>query len=135
MKDLNNLFKQFTSDQCGNCTTEVYNFESITIYYVAYDLVGFFNKALENYNKDNDEFYKYVHLPKVEETSVSYLSDFEIIFDASLSHEGGFRVETFQASIRIGLGVQKGFHGYAEVVEKVVKCFNRPWAVGNKSLF
>lgn len=69
-----------------------------------------------------------MRLLKAEETSISYLSDFEIIFDASLSHEGqgGFRVETFQASIRTGSGVQKGFHGYAEVVEKVVMFLSSP---------
>lgn len=101
--------------------------------YVGYDLVGFCNKALEQYN-NHTCCYQYVRLLKAEKTRYSYISDFEIIFDASLSDEDGYRVETFEASIKTGLKVQKGFQGYAEVVEKVVKRFNPrscgPWAAG-----
>ncbi|KAK1392081.1 hypothetical protein POM88_011137 [Heracleum sosnowskyi] len=112
--------RRFSTSIGGPTTSVVYPLKSTN---VDHRLVAFCNKALEKYNNYNNHncLYEYVRLLKAKKTRVSYQSDYEIIFDASLPHEDGFRVETFEASIKTGLYVQKGVEGYGEVVSRVGK--------------
>ncbi|KAK1392064.1 hypothetical protein POM88_011120 [Heracleum sosnowskyi] len=131
--------RRFSTRLGGPTTSVVYyrDHNPLKSTYVDHRLVGFCNKALEKYNNHNNHncLYEYVRLLKAEKTSVSYNLNYEIIFDASLPHEDGFRVETFEASIKTGLRVQKGVEGYGEVVSKVDKYIGSkygPWIMCSK---